>query len=618
MGLGENRIEILEICENAIKKSGNIKGSEAHIIKRRMAQQIYSRAKNIHDICEVEKYDLYFNGKVGLGKSTAISTLFNLINRDNLKRDNRLATALLLKTGSGRTTVCETKIVPNCKKSYISVDPVSEEEFDIYLEEFCKWLKSQPTEISEEELRVIKNMSAIPLKHQNPEEILENISVTEEGLYQYLKNVVKYDKRIKVQFNKPSDERFETWLKNIYEKINDGKIKDCPMPLNITIYIREKDFKLNIPMFIKSIVDTRGIDGGERADIQNYITKKDSLSFMCDEINAFGGNDSILSILEQVLIEENKDNKYRVMMLGLEKGRELENITDYEGDREHGIKTKIAQAEKKFKDKKISFLPGNFYFYKSAAGIRIQDNLITTIDDGEQEYERNKLFIDLERSLNNMYADYYSELGKMLDTLGQLSNGSITLTTLEKFKECEEVVREIKVKTTNKNNEIVERFKNAVRSIYHSSLRGAVNHNGIGKTADVYSSFQKCGGEEFQSRCEIHKAEMLALVGKVFEECTEMESICFRSIVGKINDLYSDLYSTAREEAYNLTYNELNNQTSWRIPKSFWGDGKGGYNIRVWESILSEIKSKKIDQKLKNLNIEIIFCDEIIHFLKLE
>ncbi len=61
-------------AENIIEEINN--DNDRHIIIKRMAQQINNRINDIQEICSVDKYNLYFNGKVAIGKSTTVCNLF--------------------------------------------------------------------------------------------------------------------------------------------------------------------------------------------------------------------------------------------------------------------------------------------------------------------------------------------------------------------------------------------------------------------------------------------------------------------------------------------------------------------------------------------------------------
>ena len=81
-------------------------------IARELARRIRKQIVALEGKCNIEKYNLLFNGEVGIGKSTAICHLTGLIDGDCLKKGEETDRLPLLKTGSGRTTVCETRIIP--------------------------------------------------------------------------------------------------------------------------------------------------------------------------------------------------------------------------------------------------------------------------------------------------------------------------------------------------------------------------------------------------------------------------------------------------------------------------------------------------------------------------
>jgi hypothetical protein len=619
MDIAEKREEILLSCEKVKIKAGEIQQSNNHMLVKKMALQVLNRAEIIKQICTPKKYKLFFNGKVAIGKSTTICSLLNLININQLKEDSRLASALLLKTGSGRTTVCETCIYPHSDITLIEIQGVAKNDFLILLKEFCKWLESKESDISEEEIRVIKNMANIPQKFKATNDILEYLSVKPlDSVFDHLNTIINYDSRTRLTYNNEYNLSYEEWIKETFENINDGRIVDCPMPLIITIYIKDSDFAAQVPTYIKAVIDTRGLDGGERVDIQQYINEKDSISLMCDEINAFGGNESILSILKQVLINENRDIKYRVALVGLEKGKELSNINDCGGSREQGIDAKKVEAIKKLQDNGVCFEHKNIFFLNALKGIKVEDGIIDSVNYEVHQNERNIFFSTIENILHKMYISYQCELLDALKTLEQLQIGEITPEILQKFLSCRDSALSIKEKISGEKNNLAIHFKNEILSIYHSSLRGAVNHNGVGRTADVYASFKKCGGENFYEKCYAHKAEIIAVVGEIFKESTDIEKICAGGIVEEIDALYSKYYNLMRDEVFSTTKSTLYTDLAWYAPKSYWGDRLGNYNLRVMQAIMEQMESKKTIQTLENLNLEEKLFSDIAEFLTLQ
>ncbi len=531
----------------------------------------------------------------------------------------KLTNASLLKTGSGRTTVCETVIVPNSEETKIIVEPVSLDEYKRTIMEFCKWIEGKAAEFSEEEKRVIKNMSEIPLTKNSSKEVKEYLDELTSDYQEYLFNEIKYEKRSSVEFDfDDCNSNFKSWLKATFKEINDGKNKLCPIPKKITIQIKSDDLNISIPSWIQSVVDTRGIDGGERSDIQSYLVKHDSISLMCDEVHGFGGNESLTSILKQNLLKENRDTKHRTVLLGLERNEELNEITDFEDDREGGIKSKINEACSKFVDNNIGFKSENVFFVNTAPGVIAVDSKIFNVDTDKRLNEIKKFYTSLEQVVVSMYKTYSEEVYDYLRTLTQLSVGKISTETVNKFEKCKEHIYRQEESLTLSGRKILSRFEDVTMEVYHSSLRGAVNHNGVGRTADLYASYQKCGGEEFSSICEIPKSNIATLIDETFRDCNEMESICHQSIIDEINDTYMKYYNESRLSHHKITFRSLFNDDSWKTPRTYWGDKKGDYNYRVTKDIIKEMQNKRIPQELASLQYTSHFFRSIYNYLEIQ
>ena len=618
--LSELRQDIISECSKAINIAKMINEDDSsHIIIKKISEQIAERVNVISDLCSVDKFNLFFNGKVALGKSTAICNIFGLIDEAKLVEKANVNSFTLLKTGSGRITVCETRIIPDSEISHIEVEPVGDNEFSAYLDQFCRWINGDVSDLSEEESRLIRNMSKLPQSMTLISEISQYLSEITKENYSYLESVIDYQNRDCTSFtySKYEDGEFTDWIKKVYESINDGVIEKCPMPKKISVYISKSDLALHIPEWIGSIVDTRGIDGGERSDLQEYLMRNDSISFMCDEVNSFGGNESIITILKQNLIKENKDSKYRTVLLGLERENELESISGFEDNRNGGIKSKTSQALKKITDNEIYFNEKNIMFVNTIPGTIVSQKKVIELNKTDRMSGITTFLKEIDDLLCRMYKEYTEEIYENLKTLTQLSNGKISSETIAKFSKCQEYVLKSKSSAELKSNSILQRFENATLEIYHSSLRGAVNHNGVGRTADVYASFQKCGGEEFKERCLEHKSNLVVLVENLFENCNELEAICYQSILDEIDKVYLNLYHKNRKLHHDLTYEKLYNDDAWKFPKSYWGDRLGNYNARVTKDILNEIRNRHIDRELVSKKLETIFFDTLYDFLEI-
>ncbi|WP_312280297.1 hypothetical protein [Oscillibacter sp.] len=613
--LERERQDILALCEQAKRKDHDIQCNSCHPIIKKMAQSISSRISNINRYCSPKSYNIFFNGKIAVGKSTAICTLLSLIDTKNKNLNIPLSDVVLLKTGTGRITVCETKIIPRSAKSVIIIEPVLREDFEAYLTQFSQWLSGGSTDISQEHIRLIKNMAGIPQKFKSPDDLMENYSELKINPLEYLKEKINYNNRTKLLYEKGEID-FEAWIKNTFEKINDGQFSDSPMPKRITVQINNDDYQLDLPEYISSIIDTRGVDLGERADIQDYMAQEDSISFMCDKVNDLGSNESVMSILQQVLIKENKDTRLRVGFVCLSENGELENITDCD-TREEGMSEKKEQLRKKLCEREVSLDTKNIIFYESAKGFTFDDKRIVSFEKDIARKERDNFFDEVDKLIGRMYFNYRQELLTALETLSGLEQGIITDSILKKFRESKNAVSRHKSSISVRDDAITSKFKDAIMTTYHSSLRGAVNHNGSGWTADVYASFKKCGGQEFADNCKELKGKLVATIEQIFINSSDLERLCLESIIQKIDDLYSEYYTKARNSSFEIAQSGLYNDLSWSNPKRYWGDGLGQYNARVCSDILAEIKQKKVNEKLLQLKLENSFFGCIDDFLNI-
>lgn len=240
------REEVLEQCRRAIELADDLlKDENKRGIVHELARNIKKRAGAIEEKCSAEKFNLYFNGEVGVGKSTAICHLTGLVDKNCLKEGGKIDGLPLLKTASGRTTVCETRIAPTEGPSRIEITKLPEEEFRVYVSEFCDKFDDPKTEIPSEVMRVICNMSGFPWQGGRPkmEESditdyleksgAEGLDITKENLFAVISRNINYVNRnlMEIRF---SEGRFEDWLRELMIKINDGKIPEVPFPEQIS------------------------------------------------------------------------------------------------------------------------------------------------------------------------------------------------------------------------------------------------------------------------------------------------------------------------------------------------------------------------------------------------
>lgn len=81
---------LLKKCEEMNSKIEMIRKNPLKPVVENLLKIESNRIEKIRNIAVVSKYDIYFIGATGEGKSTAISHLFGLIEEDLLKEKGRV------------------------------------------------------------------------------------------------------------------------------------------------------------------------------------------------------------------------------------------------------------------------------------------------------------------------------------------------------------------------------------------------------------------------------------------------------------------------------------------------------------------------------------------------
>ena len=159
----------LELAEETLEKIANFLADEEQPWPLR--RQVERRRRDLERVTSYLtrlQHNLAFIGDIGVGKSTAISFIFDLL--VPAKADERSTNRPVLETGGGGTTICEVHIRSG-PESGISVVPMEDSDLVSLVSDFCavKWatLRKERNEGSEtprvgrEVDRAIRNMSGL-------------------------------------------------------------------------------------------------------------------------------------------------------------------------------------------------------------------------------------------------------------------------------------------------------------------------------------------------------------------------------------------------------------------------------------------------------------------------
>ena len=592
------RENVLTISEQLINDSQEIiDNSETHEIIRKVADLINKRAVEINNICTVEKYDLFFNGAAGKGKTSAISSLFNLVDR-SAKSKHEFP---LLRTAPGRTTPCETIVIQNDDViNKITIIKLDDDEFNKILADYCYRFYDKEIPLDEESTRIIDNMLGLRISDSN-EEKFNNLKERSEFnvdskdiLLEYAMNFIAYDKRTTTEIELTLDKLKEQFRKTLSD-IGNGKREDCPYPKQIIINISKNAWDLNIPSCINKIIDTRGIDSPERKDIQDAIKDRANIVIMCDEVPLFAGDGNTLSILKNVLIKENRDDSFRTFYVGLEKGKQL-NVLSESNDRIEGMKIKKNESINKFETNNISFKKDNILFFNAFKGVKISDDSdIIGLDEDEYNAERLCFLEDIQKCLNRMYISYNDEVLDMGKNINLLKQNKITDKTFDNFAKIQLTVDEMKNKVKCEYD-IIKNIVDDIGTRHAGRVRAMVNRQGDYDTCNIYEISEKLGGLEFASTVLSLKDTLIGNINGVFDDMDEIGCVCMKTLISKVEDEYLSAYRKNQNYYYDYVSKIMNVPKPWVNPKSYWGDESGNYRYRVVNDVERYLREHLVSQ----------------------
>jgi len=105
--------DLKNLIETEIENIDNSENNVYEHLRKKSLESKLKRLVKIEEIFQIEKHNIVFIGTIGVGKTTAICHLFNLIgdfekedNTTKIKKTIKYVDSLL-STGSGRTTISE-------------------------------------------------------------------------------------------------------------------------------------------------------------------------------------------------------------------------------------------------------------------------------------------------------------------------------------------------------------------------------------------------------------------------------------------------------------------------------------------------------------------------------
>lgn len=631
------RIEIQEKCDKIIEmiKEINNSADQKEMIKT-ITAPLKDRVKEIKKICSVEKYNLCFIGEVGVGKSTAISHLFGLIDESKLKEGNKMADISILKTASGRTTLCKTEIeFTDYDCSRIIIEEEDNETLKGIIKDICTYIvkiqnedhSEQDGAISSEIMRAVENMAGINLRKSDEEKLTEYVikssgeeKLRESGLRQALEDTIYKKINSEVRTKKKIEchdlNNQYSWLKDKLKKINDGEEENVPYPKKVILQIAKKHLNLSVPDFIGRIIDTKGLDDESvREDISSVINNERNICIICDKITSYGSMVSRVP-LKNEFIAQKKDLKYRTVVLGLEKHGELSDVNEAEGDRELGKDIKKEEALQHWNS--LCLDEDNMMFYNSLTGINVNGkNQIISVEETEYDQERGGVLKSLTDYILNIREVYNDELTQMESNISGFAGNNPKEEHKQKLNEFREIVVNGLSKVNSDYNLLSIELSRRIGRTHAGRVRACVNRNGKYDKFNVYDEAKDISYEEYDNALQELYSDLLDECERIFkDEKDGITVVLGGAIKYKIAALYNEKRKENAELYYRTLRDNLYEDQIWKEMQGYWGSGLP-YRDSVSDTFNNRYKEKGIKEKIEAKNISSNYINDLIEYLTL-
>lgn len=535
-----------------------------------------------------------FIGKIGAGKTSAICRVSGLQYEGS---DNELVD--ILKTGAGRTTVCEVAVEYATRYS-IKVDPLPENEIQRVVKNFANfiWTKAHKSIADEDEggnllsdelTRCIRNMLGLTIEKKKVDgkwrsndkalEFSKNCKSVEE-INELMISCLALETRIETELwpNPVESKSWQSWLKENFALINDGKNKSVSIPARITI---RGPFPLIRDGIVWSIVDTRGIDSYiHREDIRKTLDTEGIFPIICSSF--VDAPDADCRSFYELGVELGLGRRVArdITLLILDKN-ESDKVADIESDIEDIEDRK--SIGRGIREEQVS--------NKISHEFKISPNIITfdsRIDPGTEIWD----------ALESRRSAYTTSKLNDLDTL---LSASLELLSAEGIK-AEAFEHDIHALVSNWRacadarspdwTHFGEYIKSVFSVTHHRTLAASIDRKGFWYNLNVYEAINQRARSSAVKFCSSEITELknsLELLRGKYPEFSNQIDALENQCVAEFDSFTACVGEIAKEHWIEQVMTFL---SIWNSMASEWGRGSG-YKGRVIEHWMDWIKSDK-------------------------
>jgi transcriptional regulator with XRE-family HTH domain len=391
----------LEIAEETLGKiSQFLDGEERPWPLRRQLERHREALLRASTFLTRLDHNLAFVGDMGVGKSTAISFIFDLLVPAALS--DKPINRPILETGGGGTTICEVHIKRGPEFG-ISIVPMTETELRQLVADFCtaKWFglssdkrdNGETLSVSREADRAIRNMAGLNRRREmlegkvtwhDPVTDLARSCGTEEEFRTRVLGLIAIDARTsrEIWYDSATRKNPMEWVTETFKAVNNGRLKDVSLPRSIDLII--PDFGRSFGEFTISVIDTKGVDDvAVREDLDARLKDPRTTIIFCSRFNDAPGTSTrlLLQHMRQTFSETLDSGK--VSVLALPRAGEARAMKDDSGEAAltdaEGYEFKRIQVDGELSAEGLTGVPMIFFNVEADTPEQIRDDLFRQI-----------------------------------------------------------------------------------------------------------------------------------------------------------------------------------------------------------------------------------------------
>ncbi|WP_421526368.1 helix-turn-helix domain-containing protein [Pseudomonas yamanorum] len=297
--------ELLWTAEDVAQQLAHLRAQPdvRHAFERRLSEYV-DELKSTAGLLLKRDHQVAFIGSIGIGKSTAICRLAGL----EVSGPDSPQPSPVLEAGAGGITICEVHLRQGPGYGLL-IEPRSDDEIRADVTDFAEYLRGinlgaetdgraedESQGISKEVERAIRNLAGLKVRREKGQdgktirrdeakELSKAFGSTRELVVEILARMELHrrDRRDlwhDASTGKPPLE----WLKEIFEKVNNGRHPDFTLPRRIEVVVPQA--LLDVDDLSIRFIDTKGIDRtAARADLENLLDDSHTIAVLCSGFN---------------------------------------------------------------------------------------------------------------------------------------------------------------------------------------------------------------------------------------------------------------------------------------------------------------------------------------------